>query len=143
MYFSCGGPVGEIVATLRVCAPELDPAEVTRILGCEPTESHRKGDPVDKSGRGARRSGSWRLCSTLPKKATLNEHVAHLLSRVSRDPAAWAQLAHCERDIFCGLFMSKGNQGDVLAPRIAGMLAERGIALGLDIYGGAAPDERA
>ncbi len=38
-------------------------------------------------------------------------------------------------DLFCGLFMSEGNEGADLAPEMLAMLGARGLRLGLDIYG--------
>jgi hypothetical protein len=38
-------------------------------------------------------------------------------------------------DIFCGLFLHEGNEGENLAPETLVALGARGLALGLDIYG--------
>lgn len=133
-YISFGGPVGRTVAALRFFGPDLDPSQVTQQLGCEPTEHHRKGDPVDRRGRGARSSGSWRLKSTLGEDASIDEHIAHLLARVTADRATWSTLAVYQPDIFVGVFLGAFNQGDGLSPESARLLADRGIRLNFDIY---------
>ena len=43
------------VAFLRISGDDLDPAEITRALGCEPTESQRKGDVLVGRNTGVER----------------------------------------------------------------------------------------
>ena len=133
-FLRMGGNVGGTTATLRFFGEDLDPDEITRLLGCEPTATHRKGDPVTKDGRGKRRNSGWRLESRHEEKHGIDDHVGELLSRVTNDLSVWRELACFKPDIFCGLFLSGFNQGDEVSPRISGMLAARGIVLRMDIY---------
>ena len=42
--FRVGGAVSRTTASLRIGGDDLDPDEITALLRCEPTNSHRKGD---------------------------------------------------------------------------------------------------
>lgn len=143
MYVSVGGNVGRTTVSLRFSGEDLDPDVLTRTLQCAPSMAYRKGDPVTKDGRGSRRRGLWLLKSRLEESCSIGEHVGEILSRVTSDPAAWADLARFTPDIFCGLFLSDFNQGDTLAPPTMEMLAARGISLGLDIYSDASEKPQA
>ena len=47
----------------------------------------------------------------------------------------WNELASkYDIDLFCGLFMEKGNEGMEISPKTLQALGERNILLGLDIY---------
>ena len=51
------------------------------------------------------------------------------------DPSVWLDLTCRFRcDVFCGLFVTEGNEGAELHPRVLSMLVDRGLRLGLDIY---------
>lgn len=133
-YVTIGGRVGQTVATLRLFGKDLDPDEITRPLGCEPTETHRIGDPVTKSGRGARKDNSWRLTSRLPETEGIDAHVGELLASVTQDLDVRKSLARFAPDIFVGVFLTGFNQCDTVSPMTSALLAERGIELSLDIY---------
>jgi len=140
MFLKLGGNVGRVTATLRFFGVDLDPDEITRILGCEPSESHRKGDPVTKDGRGQRGESSWRLSSRLEDKYGIDAHIGDIFNRLTDDPAVWRKLNKFNPNIFLGLFLSGFNQGDALSPVSCANLAIRGISLDFDIYS-ASPED--
>ena len=124
------------VATLRIAGDALDPAEVTRLLGCEPTDSYRKGD-VKKSKHQdiVRRTGLWRLEASDRQPEDLDAQIAELLGRLSPDLDAWASLAHrFELDLFCGFFMKQGDEGLEVSAASLKALGERGIKLAMCLY---------
>jgi hypothetical protein len=54
------GDVPASTAALRVGGDDLDPDEITRLLGAKPTHAHRKGDQTSpKIPKLVRRSGLW------------------------------------------------------------------------------------
>jgi hypothetical protein len=131
-----GGPVGKSSAGLRIWGDDLDPDEITRLLGCEPTRTRRKGEDV-RGKRSTRTAwtGSWHLKSDLPRSAELAAHISALLDRTTDDLATWAALASRYRmDVFCGLFLTAWNQGLKLPPDLLRRLGKRGIPLGIDVY---------
>ena len=122
---------------LRIFGDALDPADITRLLGVEPTGCARKGDTHrTASGREVvARSGSWRLDAGVP--GDLGTQIGALLDALPGDPSVWRELTgRYECDVFCGLFLRDGNEGTELSPQVMSRLGERGLRLGLDIYGG-------
>ena len=129
------------VATLRIFGDALDPAEVTRVLGVEPSTAERKGEAI------AGRSGHVRVAKTGRWDLRLDEcvpgdpdaQVQGLLARIRADIVVWRALAsRFDIDLFCGWFMAGGNEGVELSPATLLALGERGIRLGIDLY---APDD--
>ena len=124
--------IGRTKATLRIFGDDLNPEEVTALLGAEPTSSREKGPP-----RGRR--GSWHLRAEPCSPGDLNSQVKTLLSGLTDDLSVWRDLgARFRCDLFCGLFMEVGNEGEEFTPDVLAMIGARGLSLGLDIYG---PDE--
>jgi len=128
-------PVAETVAALQVVGEDVDPEQITRLLGCAPTEAHRKGEPATKVGQGVRRSGAWLLESRLPRTASLDEHIGELLGRVSAEACVWRELARFKPDILIGFFLASDHEVSGLSAVSAAALAERGSALEMDIWG--------
>ncbi len=126
------------VATLRISGEDLDPAEISALLGCVPTSSQRKGDVFTSKASGLSRTvklGAWRLEAADREPEDLDGQIAELLSKLTPSLEVWASIA--ERyavDLFCGFFMQETNEGVEISARSLASLGERGIILGLDIY---------
>jgi len=134
------GPVGTTVATLRFYGDDLEPDEITRLLGAPPTHWARVGDEVS-SGRVATQ-GSWRLQAPSRSPEDLDEQIADLFSSLTADPAVWRELTGRYRaDVFCGLFLDGPNEGVSISPATSRLLADRYLPLGLDIYGATEPED--
>jgi len=127
----------QIVASLTVVGDQVDPDEVTAILGSAPDDAGKVGDPVSPHSSDKRRTGFWSISTTgrMPDTASLSQHVQSLLTRVTTDAAAWKELAtrHSIR-VFVGWFMEKENEGAGLDPGLLQELARRGVAIDFDIY---------
>lgn len=130
-----GGPVDEVRVALRVMGDDLDPDEVSRLLGCQPTMARRKGEVVPGKVRDrVWQSGIWTLGRTT-RRAAIEEEVRLLLAAVTDDLGAWRELCRRFRmDVFCGVFMEDWNRGFELSPATMKLLSERGLAIGFDIY---------
>lgn len=129
--------VQNATASLTIAGDDLDPAEVTALLGCTPTEAFRKGDAW--SARHPNRHwahGIWILASALDRDVELETQIAHLLSQVSNDAVAWQQIsARFFSRIFCGIFMDQWNEGFGLTPTTLARLSTCGLHLDVDLYG--------
>lgn len=128
------------VATLRVFGDALDPAEVTRLLGVEPSRAESKGQAITGRSGHVRiaKTGRWYLELHESVPGDLDAQVQELLARVHQDIVVWRELAsRFDLDLFCGWFMAGGNEGVELSPATLLALGERGIRLGIDLY---APD---
>jgi len=131
-----GGAVRDSAVALRLFGDELDPGEVTRLLGCAPTKCARKGDVIpDPKYHRVERRGRWLLDSACPRTVPLDEQVEALLARVTGDLEVWKDLGRrFKMDLFCGVFMDEENRGFLLEAGLVRKLSDRGLAIGFDIY---------
>ncbi|WP_026221017.1 DUF4279 domain-containing protein [Thiofilum flexile] len=129
------------LASLRIAGDDLDPNEITALLGHIPTTQQVKGEViVGKVTRQVRtvKIGMWRLKATESLPADLDQQIDEVLSKLTPDLSVWEQLStRYHMDLFCGLFMVESNEGLSISAKSMKALGERGIELGLDIY---APD---
>ena len=128
---------------LRIIGDDLDPDEITKLLGVPPTIAEKKGDRITGKNPGYRiaRSGMWRLRTRDRQPESLQGQIEEILGQLTPDLAVWKNLALRYRvELFCGLFMDKGNEGLILPPKPLADLGVRGIELQLDIYGPARAD---
>lgn len=128
------------VATLRLFGDALDPAEITRLLGVEPSRAESKGQAITGRSGHVRIAKTGRWCHELNESVPgdLDAQVQELLARGHPPIEVWRELAsRFEIDLFCGWFMAEGNEGIELSPATLLALGERGIRLGIDLY---APD---
>jgi hypothetical protein len=133
-----GGPVDRFRITLRIRGEDLDPAVISVLLACEPTQAEKKAT-VRQSGTDSRiaKPGRWAL--TIESKecggADIGAGIGILLGRLSGDLDLWATLAKTYAvDIFCGLFLAARNRGFELPDHVSRMLSERHLSIGFDIY---------
>ena len=106
--------LAESMVSLRVAGDSLLPAEVTALLGVEPSLSYQKGEVLpSRSGKEVfRRTGMWSLRAEVRKPENVDAQVAELLSKLPSEPAVWSSLsARFNIDLFCGLFMNESNEG--------------------------------
>ena len=131
--------ISESTASLRISGDDLDPAVITMLLGCEPTQAQKQGQQIvgRKSGHVHRaRTGMWRLEATRCTPEDLNTQIREILSRVSSDLTVWHDLASKYRmEIFVGLFLNESNEGMFIDTEAVKALGDRGIEISLDIYG--------
>jgi hypothetical protein len=128
--------VDEVTVSLRVSAHDLDPDSVTSELGVRPSFTARRGDRrASKAGEITQRSGVWILELTESAEWQLADGITTLLERLPNELRVWRSLtSKATVDLYCGLHLAAWNRGVELPPGLLGQLAERGIALHLDIY---------
>ena len=133
------GPVGRTRVSLRFGGDDLDPDTLTTRLDCLPTRARRAGETLP-SGHVVRR-GSWHLQSELLVPGNLDAQIINLLALPTSDLAIWNELSRRYRgNLFCGLFLTEGNQGLDFEPETLTAIGARGLVLDLDIYGAEMPD---
>lgn len=131
-----GGPVDRVRVSLRVFGDDLDPVEVTTLLGCQPTEARRRGEVIpDPRYHRTARTGCWLLDGADEPSTELEAQVGNLLGRLTDDVVSWRDLSRRFRvDVFCGVFLDSFNRGFALSPKLMRRLADQGIEIGFDIY---------
>jgi hypothetical protein len=130
------------VATLRIAGDDLDPSEISVLLGHAASKQQVKGEIFGGKVTGRSRTaktGMWRLEATDATPEDLDGQIAELLGKLTGDRKVWEQISNkYDIDLFCGLFMKVSNEGMSISAESMKALGARGIELGLDIYG---PDE--
>jgi hypothetical protein len=130
------------VVTLRICGDDLAPQNITDMLGVPPTYAQIKGEEIvgQKTGRvRVAKSGLWNLCASDRQPEDIDGQIREIFEMTSAEITVWQSITNkYEADLFCGLFMSKTNDGLTLSVQSLATLAERGIELWFDIY---APDD--
>jgi hypothetical protein len=131
---AAGGPVDEVRVTLALYCEDLDPDEVSRALGVQPTSAHRRGERKGPRSP-AYRKGAW----LLTEEGHEAEHVAPVIERLLRQlpeaPAVWNEL-RTQHDVQLrfGLHMSGWNKGLVIPRELVDRMASIGATLDFDIY---------
>ena len=132
------------VAVLRIVGEDLEPDEISALLGRQPSRSQRKGQEIQTNpGRPPRiaKFGNWRMDAQDTEPENLDQQVVEMLNGLTTDLAVWRDLSSRYKvDVFCGWFMRESNEGVDIAPETLLALGQRNIALALDIY---APDSDA
>jgi hypothetical protein len=128
--------LNESIAGFRVVGDDLDPEEITRLLGRAPDLARRKGEIIHAAGRErVAITGAWIVNTDSSAPANLDRQIDKLLAGTTEDLAVWRRLTDRYRvDVFCGLFMKEPNERIAISPQTLQKLAERGIELDLDIY---------
>lgn len=130
------------VATLRIAGDELQPAELSALLGHTASTEQVKGEVLVGKATGPARTakaGMWCLEATDATPADLDGQIAELLLKLTADLKVWKQISEkYQIDLFCGLFMKVNNEGLSISAASMKALGERGVEIALDIYG---PDE--
>ena len=124
----------EFCVRLRFFGDELDPDELTSLLGAQPTEAHRRGDILRRPPSHAAPGGYWAIAterSTHDIEAQLTELFSHLTS----DYDVWRSLtSRYEADLFCGVFISWFGHGFSMSPALHRALTHRNLLITFDIY---------
>ena len=125
------------MATLRFSGDELDPHEVTRLMGVAPTSAVSKGQLIVGRGPRLSRSGRWSLKANRRQPGDLSGQIEEILSGLTQDLSVWRDLSNrFDGCVFVGFFMAEGNEGCDLSSKTLKLLTDRGLALLLDIYSG-------
>lgn len=129
--------LSQTVVSLRFGGDDLDPTEISRLLGAVPTLCYRKGErrlrPNGQEIAGG--SGLWMLSTERVRPGNLDGQIAELLAPLSQDLVVWNDLSRRFGGvIFSGLFLESGNEGTGLQPQTMLALGSRGLGLDMDIY---------
>ena len=134
VLLEAGGTVDGCSATLCVYHENLDPEELTRRLGVNPTTAFKRGFQRAAASR-PMPHGAWLLRVAAPGPRTVEDQLRQLLMQLVVPPAVWASVIEEHRvRISIGLHMSAWNRGFALSPTILAELAKLGVELGFDLY---------
>jgi hypothetical protein len=129
-----GGRIDEVNVTLAFYSEELEPQEISRALGVEPTNAHRRGEHRGPKSPPAP-SGAWLLtargCDAEPAQAVIDR----LVKQLPEHPAVWRELRmRHDIQIRFGLHMTGWNKGLSIPLKQVTRIAELGASMEFDIY---------
>jgi hypothetical protein len=129
--------IDRLEIALRVTAADLEPERITRMLGVAPTFAGRKGEDVDQAGVPVtQRTGTWRYALPTSPEWELGDAIDTLLEQLPADPALWESLAGwADVAVVCELYVHADDRAARLPPDTLARLAERRLALRLEIRG--------
>lgn len=127
-------------AYLHITGDDLQPEEISELLGCSSTSAEVKGDKTTIPDTGIEyvaKTGSWMLTAWNDKNSpSLDVQIKQILAQLTDDLSIWDDLRRrYEISIFCGLFMDDPNQSLAISAKTISELGKRGIDFEFDIYG--------
>lgn len=126
-------------AAIRIFHDDLDPNEITKLLGITPTYSHQKGEDIyeGKLTSGKRKTGGWLLDSeSQVESRDSRRHIDWLLDHVENkiDIIHELQENGYVIDLLCYWLSDHGEGGPIVSVEETIRLAKLNIELGFDIY---------
>jgi hypothetical protein len=129
-----GGPIDGVNVTLALYSDELEPDEVSRALGVEPTSAHRRGERR-KPTSSPYSTGAWLLTEHGRDAEPAETIIDRLLRQLPDDPAVWRGLKmRHEIQVRFGLHMTGWNKGLSIPSRQVTRIGELGARMEFDIY---------
>lgn len=125
-------------ASLRILGDDLDPKEITKLIGKAPSRAMKKGDQflVREGHSIASNTGVWSIHADEKMPGDLNIQISEILEGTTHEINVWLELSRRFKvEFFCGLFLENGNEGLEISSDTMKILGSRGIALDFDIYG--------
>lgn len=130
--------INETKVSLRFRGDDLDPEELTSLLGAMPTNAATKGARLQSTGGRERvaNTGYWHLGvdPTAPGEE-FDQQLLRLFRELTSDLDTWRYLS--ERyagNLFVGFFLGTSNVGVEISSETLSAISVRGLELGLNIY---------
>jgi hypothetical protein len=125
----------EFCITLRFFGDDLEPDELTRLLGSSPTDAHRKGETVAHAkGSYTAEEGMWAISAERSIR-DIEEQLTGLFAQLTPDLEIWRSLTDRYRaDLFCGVFLAWFGHGFSMSPTLHRALCDRNLLITFDIY---------
>ena len=131
-----GGEVDEYRISLGFYGDDLIPSELSSLLGKSATSECVKGDIVHKGDRTrVERTGRWLLSVHPTPGESLQPQLENLFASLTPDLAVWGQLAARFKTRFVvSAWIRSWNRGLEIDPKLLREIADRQLALGIDVY---------
>ncbi len=135
-----GGAIDWFSVSLGVKGADLDPNEITALLGREPDKAQQKGKPLYRADGSFMRVPTFGAWWAELKRDQTDEWdcaaaIEGLLATTPRDPEIWLKIgSRYQVMLRVGLSMSFLGAGFELPPELMAYLGERRIAAGFEVY---------
>lgn len=124
----------ETYAYFTIAGDELDPAEITTLLGLEPTDSWNKGDINPRTGL-ERKFGRWSLFSRLARTEGFAAHISDVLMQMEQNVAGFIRVINAfEGQMQLVGYFHSTYPGLALTSQTIQGLAKYNLAVDLDFY---------
>ncbi|MGE0056523.1 MAG: DUF4279 domain-containing protein [Dehalococcoidia bacterium] len=134
-WTATGGVIDETRATLTLQGADLDPEELTRLMGVTPTRSHRRGDLIGAGREETRPSGDWVLEVNVRAPEETDAVLSKLFAMLPESDAAWAELnSRYQVSLHLMMVAKAWNRGFQLSTPLLQEVARRGLALTFEVY---------
>jgi hypothetical protein len=138
LIYAGGGEIDAGEFSLVITSDNLDPAEITGLLGIQATDSHRRGD-FNQTGKVQFKFGRWRFGTTRIDFRTGDSWCQKSFDRFIRSlpeaPDAWSRIAReHQAQVFIHLWMKTWNREFDLSAFALGAIARRHLSLHIDTY---------
>jgi Domain of unknown function (DUF4279) len=118
-------PIKQAGVTLIVWGADLEPEEISRVFGIQPTSSNRKGDQRGQNGR-VSPNGRWLHAFSDRAASNINDQIRDAFAELPSDARTWTDLStRFEIEIICYLFPSAVAEQFTLPPVTSALLAAR------------------
>ena len=144
LMYLCGGEIDSGEFSLDITCDDLQPTEITRLLGIQPTSHHLRGDTFGKRGH-TYKFGRWRYATARLHFHTgrcFEEEFDAFVRGLPDDPVVWEGITRrYEAGILVCLWMRTWNREFDISTFAVSELARRRLRLHIDTY--FKPDEYA
>jgi len=129
-----GGLVDETWASLALYGEDLDPEDVTRTLGVQPTKAFRRGERPRPRMRPLAH-GLWSLGAEAAAPTSPDQLIQAVLASTAATPDAWASLrSRFDVQLRLAIWTRSWNRGFALETATLAALAARGASLQVSVY---------
>ena len=130
--------ISRSTVSIRLFGAELNPEQITRILGCPPSSAAKTGEKIIKSNGNERiiKKGFWLLDYGASDEIVIEEKINILFGKLTDNLESWREITKDldVADIFCGLFVGNWNEGFTLSQSTLRKISDRNLEIGFDIY---------
>lgn len=121
----------------RISTKRRSVAEISALLGAEPTDSADRGTPYSKRSPDSplRDASVWLMGSQVSPDVSPEEHFRSLLKFLhSKREALDVLRSDCEMDICCGFASETGQGGFVLTHDVLTAIGQFGLDIDIELY---------
>jgi hypothetical protein len=132
--------LGGYAAALHVSSEALQPADVTKLFGVEPSESETRGVPLRHADGTTIRTpsvGRWTLGvpASVSNAFNFNEAIDAVLAKLPKDAAIWRAVGLLgTMHVSVSLALDESNGEMWLEPQLLSFLGERGVGVHVEIW---------
>jgi hypothetical protein len=130
-YLNLDAPNTETKASLCLYSEDIDVQTITKLLQCNPTEAHHKGDIIKR--RPPAPIGIWYLDA--PSNLSFPDKLKYLIDATISDQEVWDKLiSRYKIELRCAIFLHSWTDGFVFPSNILEEIGKRRWEFGLSVY---------